>query len=411
MERFDIFENIDQDKSTGKKHLNFHEVSISQIIEHLTDADIDENYILPFVYGDYWKKNRFFLYELYQDGKAEWDRYVKNDYSRYVLEKCGYLQSFEKIKHIHENYHEDADLDWEVSPLSQQEITFLKEHCQDIPWYQHNDWGFRSDSFDVTQPGDCIMTFGCSYVYGTGLAENERFSNLIASELNLKNYNFGVSGGSHDLAYNFGQYFIPLLKPKYVFLLGPHLGRSFHFNLNLFTYYFDKFKFKKTKEGELIVNLKNKADIMESSTFFNRDICVNIQAGLEDEDNKDLSLINYLKQRNIHYEGNYYMCKADAIKNVHALKHICNENNSKLFYLNADDPIIPFNRKGKAGKSMSDMEYELSYKIRKKEKASKQQLDEWYKSIDMRNDFARDLQHPGRITNKWLAEYFLELIK
>lgn len=405
-ERRDIINGLDTDKQ-----INFHESTLAQIVHHLTDFDIDENYIIPFVYGSYWKKNRVFLYEG-GESKATWERYIKNDYGKYVLEKCGYAQQFEKIKFIHENYKENFNPfpDWGVSPLTQQEISYLKDQCLDVPWYQHNDWGFRSDNFDINKPDDCIITFGCSYVYGTGLAEQERFSNLIASELNLKNYNFGMSGGSHDLAYNFGQYFIPLLKPKYVFLLGPHLGRSFHFNTNLFAYYFDQIKFKKTKKGELVVDLKDKLDRMESSTIFNRDICFNIQSGITNDEIRDPSFTDYVKQRRIHYDDNNFMCKADAIKNIHALKHICTENNSKLFYLYADDPAIPFNKKGKTGKSMSDMESEIMFKIRKNHKASKQQLDEWYSSNKMSKDFARDLQHPGTITNKWIADYFLNLI-
>lgn len=100
------------------------------------------------------------------------------------------------------------------------------QKMQNLGWksdsitYTFNSHGFRSDSFD----GDGALFLGCSFTFGTGMIWERTWAYLTAKELNLKCWNLGVNGGSNDTAFRLATYWIPELKPKYVFYLPtqPH---------------------------------------------------------------------------------------------------------------------------------------------------------------------------------------------
>jgi len=215
---------------------NVHDTELLHFLAYLQNVDFTENQFIPFLHTHWEKRNRSFLY-VGQDNKVRYEEFQNSSYGKYLLDMCGYTEQFEKIKTLHNDHN------WPYE-LTEEEINYLQtgrsltlETCEDVPWYKHNSWAFRSDEFDFDSKGDSILTIGCSYVYGIGLAEKDRFSNLLSKTLGLKNYNLGISGGSHDQAYLFSQYLIPLLKPKHVVFLGPNIIRSYHFNENFFKFF------------------------------------------------------------------------------------------------------------------------------------------------------------------------------
>lgn len=89
--------------------------------------------------------------------------------------------------------------------------------------YTFNTHGFRSEEF--FQSGDSAMFLGCSLTTGIGVGLEYTWTHIVAQELGVHNYNLGVGGGCIDMCFRFAHYWIPQLRPKYVFMLTPNLHR------------------------------------------------------------------------------------------------------------------------------------------------------------------------------------------
>ena len=85
--------------------------------------------------------------------------------------------------------------------------------------YNFNNWGFRSQEF--TLPGG-IMFLGCSHVSGIGLPEQDTLAYIVGRNIGLQVYNMGISAGSNDSSFRVANYWIPKLRPTYVFMLITH---------------------------------------------------------------------------------------------------------------------------------------------------------------------------------------------
>lgn len=108
--------------------------------------------------------------------------------------------------------------------LSERENELRKFFWVNRPFtYQFNSAGFRSDEFDADAPG--IVFLGCSHTVGVGLPVETTFSNIIATELNLKCYNLGVAGAANDTAFRLADYYIPSLNIKTVVFLSSERTR------------------------------------------------------------------------------------------------------------------------------------------------------------------------------------------
>jgi|TARA_Y100000780_G_scaffold218678_1_gene223923 hypothetical protein len=383
---------------------NVHDTELLHFLAYLQNVDFTENQFIPFLHTHWEKRNRSFLY-VGQDNKVRYEEFQNSSYGKYLLDMCGYTEQFEKIKTLHNDHN------WPYE-LTEEEINYLQtgrsltlETCEDVPWYKHNSWAFRSDEFDFDSKGDSILTIGCSYVYGIGLAEKDRFSNLLSKTLGLKNYNLGISGGSHDQAYLFSQYLIPLLKPKHVVFLGPNIIRSYHFNENLFKYFVLQ-GFESNWKQDDISFVQHKT---EHNKLFERDISKSLQGqGQEGCEAGDIYFNQYIKQLNIHYHKNLYMNKLNASRNVNAIKGLCYENKASFHYLYSDDIQLPYNG------SINLLADLVERFVEDKKQATEDQVIEWIKKNKLDNDYedyARDLCHPGKRTNQWLADYFLDSIK
>ena len=92
----------------------------------------------------------------------------------------------------------------------------------DIITYKFNSHGFRCDEFSQ-EPG--ILTLGCSFTGGVGLPEDKIWPTLVANQLNLKLWNFGVGSASMDSCFRLLNHYISKLNVKIVFFLTPGKNR------------------------------------------------------------------------------------------------------------------------------------------------------------------------------------------
>ena len=88
--------------------------------------------------------------------------------------------------------------------------------------YKFNEYGFRSDSFS-NAPGAIFL--GCSLAFGVGLPYEKTWPYLISKKLNLSCWNLSQPAGSLDTCYRLAKYWVPVLKPKYIFILKPSIYR------------------------------------------------------------------------------------------------------------------------------------------------------------------------------------------
>jgi hypothetical protein len=249
------------------------------------------------------------------------------------------------------------------------------------------------------------------------LVEEDRFSNLLSKTLGLKNYNLGVSGGSHDQAYLFSQYLIPLLKPKHVVFLGPNIIRNYHFNENLLKYFVLQGFESNLLSEEWLIHPSKPGDSM----LFDYDICTNLSGPTEMGEPNDIHFQRYVKQMIIQNSTNVYMNKLNASRNVDAVKGLCYENGASFHYFHTDDNQLPFNstyeclsrnsKENQDKNSTGRLGDLLESLVEDKRRGTEEQVIEWFKKFKLDIDYARDLCHPGKKTNQWLADYFLDSIK
>lgn len=88
---------------------------------------------------------------------------------------------------------------------------------------QHNSLGFRDKEFNKSKERDNLIFLGDSFAYGYDCNIENRFSELVANELQSFNvYNLGVSGYSTDQEYLLLQKYAEFLDPQIVYLLYHH---------------------------------------------------------------------------------------------------------------------------------------------------------------------------------------------
>ena len=122
------------------------------------------------------------------------------------------------------------DLDLSHNPTFEKiikQIDLSKWHYNNKKiYYKHNEYGYRCDNISDITDNDYLLTFGCSYSYGTGLFYEDTYSYNLSKELNLKNINLSIPGsGIKLIEYNttlFVNSFSSIKLPKYVIYQYPH---------------------------------------------------------------------------------------------------------------------------------------------------------------------------------------------
>jgi hypothetical protein len=80
--------------------------------------------------------------------------------------------------------------------------------------YQFNRQGFRSAEFD--ESSDCFVAVGCSFTFGTAIQAQQRYTNIVANQLELTCCNLGIQGGSDDTSVRLLLTWLDQLNPKFV---------------------------------------------------------------------------------------------------------------------------------------------------------------------------------------------------
>lgn len=116
---------------------------------------------------------------------------------------------------------------WSYSNDPEAQFKALSKEHQDY-WnkqptisYKLNSYGFRSDEFFEEECRESITFLGCSNTYGSHLHKENTWSYLVANELNLKEINLGICGGSLDSAFRVYNEWQPIHKSKITCLFIP----------------------------------------------------------------------------------------------------------------------------------------------------------------------------------------------
>jgi len=88
--------------------------------------------------------------------------------------------------------------------------------------YNVNIHGFRGEDF--TGVVDAVA-LGCSYTFGHALPQDQMWTWELTQTLGIKIANLGINGAGVASCFRVLKYWLPRLKPKWIFFLLPHLNR------------------------------------------------------------------------------------------------------------------------------------------------------------------------------------------
>jgi len=86
--------------------------------------------------------------------------------------------------------------------------------------YSFNSHGFRCAEFE---PGTGFVALGCSITAGVGLSAEQIWPSIVGKNLGISAWNLGVSGGAMDTNFRMAEYWLPVLQPRFVVMLGSPL--------------------------------------------------------------------------------------------------------------------------------------------------------------------------------------------
>lgn len=100
-------------------------------------------------------------------------------------------------------------------------------------FYNLNSSNYRTKDFDKIDWTNSIVVFGCSMVFGTGLAEDELLTTCIENQTGISTVNMGANGSSIYFSYyNQLQLIKNKIKPKAVINVWTDIHRLLCFNKN-----------------------------------------------------------------------------------------------------------------------------------------------------------------------------------
>ena len=228
------------------------------------------------------------------------------------------------IKHDHSKYANQT-LFWLAMDAENRYNTNLRENfalLNHYNWidkvieYKFNSLGFRSMEFDHSPN---VVFIGCSETQGIGIRQEDRWTELVASSLNLSCFNLAIGGASADTAFRLLYAYIDKLRPKLVIFRQPG---GIRMELNY--------------KNDFLVLMANSPDLPKTVHDY---------------------FLEYYALNDLNHELN-------SIKNKNAIENLCIKHNAKFVYTTTCLPV----------------------------------------------DLARDLAHPGIISNQKYAESVLSLI-
>lgn len=99
--------------------------------------------------------------------------------------------------------------------------------------YRINSNGFRGNEL-LENDFESVVTFGCSFCFGSGLFEEDTLAGQIERKLNRRAYNLSGLGRGMDAVVRWSAGWLPYIKPKYVVLLQPFPARREFFFTDTF---------------------------------------------------------------------------------------------------------------------------------------------------------------------------------
>ena len=121
-------------------------------------------------------------------------------------------------------------IDW-YNPDSKETLEKSSEEHKNI-WkkvdditYRLNTYGFRCEEFPEEECRESITILGCSQTFGIGLQKENTWASLLCKELNLREINLSIAGGSLDSAFRVYNEWQPIHKSKITCILMPPTTR------------------------------------------------------------------------------------------------------------------------------------------------------------------------------------------
>ena len=105
--------------------------------------------------------------------------------------------------------------------------------------YVYNSYGHRNNIEPEDISSEYLLFTGCSLTEGTGLAYEDRYSTVVANELNLQHYNLAIEGSGPDAVSHNLLSFISLVphKPTAVIIQWPDFSRFFNISNGTIKYF------------------------------------------------------------------------------------------------------------------------------------------------------------------------------
>ena len=117
--------------------------------------------------------------------------------------------------------HGDSESAYQSNLQDSDYAKYAQSQNWDQLTYCINSRGFRCDEFEDAPDPQTILTLGCSFTMGVGLAVEKTWPQLIGSTLGKKVINLAWPGMSADTCFRLAQHWVPRIKPSLVVMLTP----------------------------------------------------------------------------------------------------------------------------------------------------------------------------------------------
>lgn len=121
--------------------------------------------------------------------------------------------------------HGDNESVYQTNMQDPEYAKYAQSQCWDQITYKINSRGFRCEEFNDTKDPRCIITLGCSFTMGVGLAVEKTWPQLLGQALARKVINLSWPGLSADSCFRLAQYWVPCINPSLVVMLTPPCDR------------------------------------------------------------------------------------------------------------------------------------------------------------------------------------------
>ena len=96
--------------------------------------------------------------------------------------------------------------------------------------YTYNSLGYRTREIDSVEDSKFFIVYGCSYTEGVGIAQHERWGDLLENKVGIPSLNFGRGAGGADLVHLNSLLFLKntTKRPMFVAIQWPEVTRTMY---------------------------------------------------------------------------------------------------------------------------------------------------------------------------------------